>query len=391
MLMMIPLSYNLRNLWVRKTTSLAAAAGVALVVFVYAAVQMMQNGITDMLGQSGHANAAVVMSKGSDAELSSSVEKERIGLILDRPEVSRDAKGASIGTASIVVVMHVDKLGTTGIGNVTIRGVQENALAYFDSAKIVAGRAPAPGTNEVLVGKAIRGRFKGVDLGQSFELRKNRPVEVVGVFSANGSVLESEVWGDFDFMQAAFGRQGIASSVRVRLSDAAKFEAFETGIEQDKALGLEVMREDEFYKKQSNGLATFINIVGTLIAFFFSAGAMIGAMITMLGSIAGRRREIGTLRALGFSRLGILASFLFESVVLALAGGLIGVLAALVMGTVSFTMVNFVTWSEMVFRFTPNTGILVGSLIFSVIMGVIGGIYPAIRAALTSPIEAMRN
>jgi putative ABC transport system permease protein len=389
---MIPISYNLRNIWVRRTTSLAAVIGVGLVVFVYASVQMMQNGVRDLLGESGRIDNAVIVSKGSDAELSSTIEKERTGLIMEKPEVARDAQGKPVGTASVVVVMHLEKMGTTmGVSNVTIRGIEANALTFFDEVKVVEGRAPKPGTNEAMVGKAVAGRFKGVALNQSFELRKNRPVNVVGVFTAGGSALESEVWGDFDFMQAAFGRQGVASSVRVRLADPAKFEAFETGIESDKALGLDVMRETTFYEKQSNGVAMFIQVLGTVIAVFFSIGAMIGAAITMNGTIASRRREIGTLRALGFSRIGILFSFLLESSILSLAGGGVGVLAALFMGTVKFSMINFQTWSEMVFRFVPTVEILAQSLIFAVIMGLIGGLRPAIKAAFTSPIEAMRQ
>ncbi len=391
MLMLIPISYNLRNLVVRKVTTIATAVGIGLVVFVFAAVLMLSNGITRMLGETGSPDNAIVMSKGSDAEMSSTVEKQRIGLVLDKPEVARDAKGAPLGVAELVVVLTMNKVGTDGISNVSVRGVDANVMSFRPEVKIVSGRAAQPGTDEVIVGSKVAGRFQGLVLGQTFEMRKNRPASVVGIFSAAGSVYESEVWGDIDTLRAVFGRQGVASSMRVRLSSPSKFAAFEASIEQDKALGLEVLHETEYYEKQSQGMALFITVLGVIIAVFFSAGAMIGAMITMYGSIANRRREIGTLRALGFSRSGILFSFLIESTLLAVLGGVLGVLASLAMGAVSFSMVNFTTWSEVVFKFEPTLGIIFWSFAFAAVMGVLGGFMPAWRAAFTSPIEAMRT
>jgi putative ABC transport system permease protein len=391
MLLMIPLSYNLRNLTVRKVTTLATAFGIGLVVFVFASVMMLSNGIERMLGTTGRADTAIVLSKGSDAELSSTIEKEKVGLILDKPEVAHDAKGASMGVAELVVVLTMDKLGTTGISNVTVRGVDASTLTFRPEVKITAGRAARPGTEEVIVGAKVAGRFKGLKLGETFELRKNRPATVVGIFTAGGSVFETEVWGDIDTFRAIFNRPGVSSSMRVRLASASKFDAFKQSLESDKALLLDVQREDKYYEKQSEGLSAFINGLGYTIAIFFSLGAMIGAMITMYGSIATRRREIGTLRALGFSRAGILFSFLLESTVLALLGGVLGVIASMAMGAVSFSMVNFATWSEVIFRFEPTPGIVGGAFIFAAVMGIIGGFFPAVRAAMTSPIQAMRN
>jgi putative ABC transport system permease protein len=391
MLFMIPLSYNLRNLAVRKVTTAATAVGIGLVVFVFASVLMLSNGIDRMMGTSGRPDNAIILSKGSDAELSSTVEQEKVGLILEKPEVAHDGKGAPLGVAELVVVLTMDKLGTDGISNVTVRGVDPNTMAFRPEVKIIKGRPARPGTEEVIVGTKIAGRFKGLSLGQTFELRKNRPATVVGIFTADNSVFESEVWGDLDTFRAVFNRPGAASSMRVRLASASKFDAFKTEIESDKALLLDVQREDTYYEKQSEGLSMFINGLGITIAIFFSLGAMIGAMITMYGSIANRRREIGTLRALGFSRFGILISFLFESTVLALLGGLLGVLAAFAMGTVSFSMVNFATWSEIIFKFEPTPLIVLGSFFFAAGMGIIGGLAPAFRAAWTSPIQAMRN
>ena len=151
------------------------------------------------------------------------------------------------------------------------------------------------------------------------------------------------------------------------------------------------MRETDYLEKQSSGTATFISVLGTLISVFFAIGAMIGAMITMYAAVANRQREIGTLRALGFSRLSILSSFLLESVSLALVGGFVGALASMAMGLVKFSMMNFASWSEIVFRFEPTPQVIFTALLFAGAMGLFGGFFPALRAARVSPIQAMRG
>jgi putative ABC transport system permease protein len=257
--------------------------------------------------------------------------------------------------------------------------------------RIIEGRPAQPGTDEVIIGQSIRGRFKGMELGSSFELKKNRPVKVVGVFSAGGSSLESEVWSDVDTLRTSFGREGVVSSVTARLESPTQFDVFEAAIENDKQLGLDAQRETAYYEKQSEGTSIFITAIGAVIAVFFSIGAMIGAAITMYAAVAQRQREIGTLQALGFSRISVLGSFLLESVMLAGAGGVVGVVAALAMSQVKFSMMNFATWQEISFSFDPNPVILGGSLIFGGAMGVLGGFLPALRAARTSPLKAMRD
>lgn len=388
---MVPFAYNLRNLAVRKSTTVAAASGLALVVFVFSAVLMLSNGIEKTLGRSAKSDIAIVMRKGSDAELTSSIEEVQVGLVLAKREVAKQKSGQPDGVGEIMVVALMDKLGTDGVSNVQLRGVPDNVMEFRSDVKIVAGRRAQPGTDEVIVGKAILGRFKGLEIGQSFDLRKNRPVKVVGAFEDGGSSYESEVWGDLHTMRAAFGREGLVSAVRVRLASATQFDGFKTGIEQDQQLGLMVMREGEYYEKQSQGTSIFIKAMGIVIAVFFSVGAMIGAMITMHASIASRQREIGTLRALGFSRISILASFLFESITLALLGGLIGASASLLMGFVRFSTMNFATWSEIVFTFEPTPGIIIRSMVLATVMGLLGGFFPAVRAARMNPIVAMRG
>jgi len=213
----------------------------------------------------------------------------------------------------------------------------------------------------------------------------------VGVFSADRSSFESEIWGDLKSIQAILNRQGSVSSVTLRMKDPSAFEALRLRIENDPRLGLEVKREPTYYEEQSQNLSLFIKTVGLLIAVFFSVGAMIGAMITMYAQVAQRSREIGTLRALGFRARKILASFLLEAVLLSVVGGALGIVGALGMSFVRFSALNFQSFSEVVFHFTPTPQILIISLAFASLMGLFGGFLPAIRASRVSPAAAMRD
>jgi putative ABC transport system permease protein len=388
---MIPISYNLRSMAQRKATTGATIFGVGMVVWLFASAFMFNAGVNESLQGAGEPNNVLVLRKGSDAEMASGIEDPQIGTILARDEVAKlGANATAMGVGELVAVIAIDKKGTNGISNMTIRGVPSHVMQFRPEVKIVAGRPAKPGTNEVIVGSAIRGRFVGVDLGQSFELRKNRPAQVVGVFSANGKSYESEVWGDVDIVRNAFGREGVVSSVRARLSSPSKYDAFKAGVEADKTLGLEVMREADYYEKQAEGQSA-LGIIGIVIAILCSFGAMIGAAITMNAAVANRQREIGTLRALGFSRFTILISFVLETLILAGLGCIIGVLGAMLMSFASFGSMNMVTWSEVVIRFRPTGGIIIGSVFFAMVVGLIGGLIPAIRAALVSPLEAMRG
>lgn len=387
---MVPIKYNIRNLVVRKRTTAAAAFGLALVVFVFACALMLANGIEKTCGRTASPDVAIILRKGSDAELSSGIEDKHVNMVIAQAQ-QIGASRKPTGVGEVLVVILLDKVGVEGVSNVTVRGVPEDALAFRPTAKIIDGRAPNPGSDEVIVGQGIRGRFKGLDIGQTFDLKKNRPVKVVGVFADEGSAFESEVWVDVHVARQAFGREGYVSSVRVRLDSPSKFDAFKALVEQDRQLGLVVMREADFFEKQSQATAFILKLLGGMIAFFFSIGAMIGATITMNAQVAGRSREIGTLRALGFSKGSILFSFLIESLALAIAGGAIGAFASIAMKAVKITMLNAGTWSEMVFGFEPTPQIIGSAIFLSAFMGLVGGFLPAIRAARVSPVEAMRG
>jgi putative ABC transport system permease protein len=387
---MVPITYNVRSLMVRKTTTAATALGIGLVVFVMAASMMLSNGIRKTMSATGEPDHAIVIRKGSDAELSSSIDSPTAKLVMESAGVKKTDAGP-MAVAEVLMVIAMDKAGAPGqIGNVQVRGVPDNALAFRNNVAVVDGRPPQPGTDEVIIGSRIVGRFNGLKMGATFDLKKNRPVTVVGVFDANGSAFESEVWANIDTVRESFGRDNMVSSVTVQLESRTAYDAFAAQVESDKRLGLEVMREREYYEKASELTATFMSILGTAIAIFFSFGAILGALITMHGAVAQRQREIGTLRALGFSRLSIMFSFMLEAVMLSLIGGVLGCVAAACMGFVEFSMMNFATWSEIVFKFEPSGKILLIALFFGGFMGVVGGFLPALRAARTSPIKAMR-
>jgi putative ABC transport system permease protein len=384
---MVPVQYNARSLLVRKITTLATALGVALVVFVFAAALMLSEGASRAFAVAGRPDTVVIVRKGSDAELSSAIGNEYLALFRGPAQVSQ--AGGVIG--EVVVVVIGEHTNGSGSSNVLVRGTPPEGLAFRPEVKIIRGRAPRPGTNEVIVGSAIAGRFKGLSEGQTIDLRHNRPLSVVGVFSAAGSSYESEVWGDLDYIRNALGRTAMVSSARVRLNSPSDFDAYRQLIETDKRFSMKVMRESDFFEKQSQGTATFLRIAGTVMAVLFSLAAMLGAAITMNGAVAHRAREIGTLRALGFSRRSILVSFLIEAIVLAVIGGVIGSALVLLLSFVKFPIINFQTFSEIVVSFQATPAVFTKALIFSGVMGLIGGLVPAIRAARVSPIEAMRG
>lgn len=390
---MIPISYNVRSLLVRKATTFATGFGIALVVFVLASAFMLGLGIEKTMVGAGRKDNAIVIRKGSDTEMASSIEVKALGIIAAAPGVKRNAAGRSLASPEVVIVIAQDRLGGEAgqVSNVLVRGVSETATQVRSEVRLIEGAPPKPGTNEVMIGKGLVGRFRGMQIGESFDLRKNRPVKVVGIFEAGGSSFESEVWADLDQARSSFGREGLASSVTVQLESASKFDAFKATMESDKQLGLETLTEAGYYEKQSNGTAMFIKIMGVIIVFFLSLGGMIGALITMQAAVAQRKREIGTLRALGFSRGSILFSFLMESAVLALVGGVVGVVAALGISSLKISMMNFATWQEVVFAFDPNPVLLLGAVAAGGLMGVLGGFFPALKAASVSPVEAMRG
>jgi ABC-type antimicrobial peptide transport system permease subunit len=291
-----------------------------------------------------------------------------------------------------VVLISLRKRNSSGNpdkpSNVVIRGIDQRGLVLRPQVKLSAGRMFRPGASEIVAGASIAKRFAGAGIGEKLRFGQ-REWTVVGLFDAGNSGFDSEIWGDADQLMQAFRRNGYSSMV-LRLADSTLFERFKQDIESDQRLTLEAKREQTFYSDQSRALSTFISILGLTLSIIFSIGAMIGAAITMYASVANRTGEIGTLRALGYQRRNILAAFLAESMLLAVAGGAVGLGFASFMQFLSFSTTNFQSFSELAFGFRLNGAIVAKTLLFSLVMGFIGGFLPAVRAARMKIVDALR-
>ena len=386
--MAIPLSYVVRNLAVRKVTTALTASGLALVVYVFATVLMLDAGLRQTLVDTGSPENALVIRRGAETEVQSGVERAQADVVESQPEVALGSGGERLMSKETVVLISLNKRATEKPSNVVIRGVGPQGLALRPQVRLVEGRMFRPGTSEIIAGRAIGQRFAGAGIGETLRFGM-RDWTVVGQFDAGHSGFNSEIWGDADQLIQAF-RRNAYSSVIFRLTDAEGLDAVKARLESDPRLTVELKRESIFYAEQSEQLSTFIRYLGVTLSIIFSSGATIGAMITMYASVANRTGEIGTLRALGFRRASILWAFLLESLLLGLLGGILGVALASLMQWVSFSTMNFQTFSELAFSFTLTGKIVVESLIFSLIMGLAGGFLPAIRAARLKIVDSLR-
>ena len=276
------------------------------------------------------------------------------------------------------------------MGNVTVRGVSPEALELRPAVQLTEGRMFAFGSREVIVGSSISSRFRGAKLGQTLKIGGDEWT-IAGIFEADGSGFESEVWGDAEQVMQTLNRLSTFSSMTVRLNHKGDFDALQDAMDRDRRFQqIRIEREKEYYERQSQLMATFIRILGLVVTIIFSAGAMIGAMITMYASVANRTVEIGTLRALGFKRRSVLATFLLESIFLSLVGGLVGLAIASGLQFFTISTINFGTFAELAFSFSLSLDIALWALAFSLIMGVIGGFLPAARAARLDIVTALR-
>lgn len=386
--MAVPLSYIARNLLARRLTTVLTAGGMALVVYVFATVLMLAAGLEQTLVSTGQDDNVVVIRRGSQTEVQSGVDRLQAGIVESLPDIAIDQDGHRMLSRETVVLINLPKRSTGKSANVVIRGVTPVGLALRPQVKLVEGRAFRPGTAEIVVGRAVAGGFQGAGLGETLRFA-SRDWTVVGVFDAGHTAFDSEIWGDAEQMLQAFRRTAYSSLV-FRLVDPDRFDAVKATLENDPRLTVEAKRETRFYADQSQALATFISYLGTSISIIFSIGAIIGATITMYASVAARVGEIGTLRALGFSRTAILTAFLGEALLLGLVGGVAGLLAASFMQAITFSTTNFQTFAEIAFNFTLTPRIVMASLAFALAMGFVGGFLPAARAARMKIVDALR-
>ncbi|MDE2483752.1 MAG: ABC transporter permease [candidate division NC10 bacterium] len=386
--MPIPIAYSVRNLWARKFTTALTAGGMALVVFVFAAVMMLDAGLKKTLVATGQPDNILVTRRSSGTEIQSGVARAQAAIIESQPEIAIGPGGVRMASKEVVVLITQPKRSTGVLTNVTVRGVGAQGLAIRPQVQVTAGRMFRPDSTEITVGRSIAERFDGTGIGERLRFG-GRDWTVVGVFDAGGSAFDSEVWGDGEQMIQAFRRTAF-SSVAARLADPSQFEALKRRLEADPRLTLDVKRERTFYEEQSQVMSNFISYLGLTLSVIFSVGAMIGAMITMYAAVATRTSEIGALRVLGFRRSSILVAFLAEALFLGLVGWAVGLACASAMQLVQISTMNWQSFSELAFRFTLTLEIVGKSLVFALTMGLLGGFLPAVRAARLKIVDALR-
>jgi len=384
----IPLAYSVRNLWTRRLTTALTAGGMALVVFVFAAVLMLDAGLRSALVATGQPDNILVTRRASGTEIQSGIERNQAAIVETQPEIAIGPGGARLVSKETVVLIAQPKRDTGVATNITVRGLGEEGPRLRPQVRIKAGRMFRRGTTEIVVGASIAERFDGTGIGERLRFG-GREWTVVGVFDGAGSGFDSEVWGDGEQMMQSF-RRNAYSTVVARLADPASFDALKARLEADPRLTLDVKRERRFYEEQSEVLSNFIRILGLTLSVIFSVGAMIGAMITMYASVANRTAEIGSLRALGFRRGAILVAFLVEAVSLALLGWVVGLAAAMLMTLVRISTMNWQSFAELAFSFTLTPEIVAQSFAFALAMGLAGGVLPALRAARLKIVDALR-
>jgi len=386
--MKIPFSYIFRNLWTRKITTLLTAGGMALVVFVFAAVLMLDAGLRKTLVSTGSLDNAIFLRQSAQTEIQSAVYRDQASLLETMREVARGADGTPLVSKETLVLTQIPKKGSDKPQNVVVRGLPALGIQLRPQVHIVDGRWFRTGTSEIVVGRSIAEGFDGVEIGQRLRFAQ-REWTVVGTFDGGKSGFDSEIWGDVEQMMQALRRTAY-SSVIVRLNDRSAYTSLEDDIKADQRLILDVKREPEFYAEQSKQLSTFISILGLTLSIIFSIGAMIGAMITMYAAVSNRTTEIGTLRALGFRRSSILVAFLLESVLLAIVGGVAGLTLASFLQAFTITTMNWQSFSQLAFGFDLTARIVVVTLAFSVVMGLVGGFLPSVRAARLEIVDSLR-
>lgn len=386
--MALPITYNVRNVRVRWQLTLLAVVGIALVVTTIVFLTAMASGFSLALRATGRDDNAMVVQKGANAELTSGIGRNAAQVLLVDPRIARDEQGRPLSSPEILVVASYPRKADGADVNVSVRGVTPRAFEVRGGLRIVAGRQVQPGLPEVIVGERVRERY-GFEVGSKVSLQ-NKPWEVVGVFASEGSGFESEIWGDLETMAEPLRRTGGYQAIVVRLADPSTFEAFKNAWENDPQVQVSVSRERAFYEAQAGPIAGALLGLAGFVGIVMGVGAVFGAMNTMYGIVASRTREIGTLRALGFSRRAILASFLTEAAILAAFGGALGCLLALPANGISGAT-NSANFSEIAFAFRVTPPTLFAGMVFAVMMGIVGGLLPALRAARLPITTALRE
>lgn len=382
--------FGMRSLPQRKGSSAAAVLGIMGVVAVMVGVLSIAQGVLKTMESSVGDTNAIVLRSGADSEMMSGLGGEEARIISEAPGIARDASGA-LASPELFVIINLPMRSTGTDANVPMRGVQAAAIAVRDRFKLVEGRMFEWGLNEVIVGTGAKQQYSGLDIGSSIEVGDEQ-WPVVGVFEAGGGLSESEIWVDAAVLQPAYRRGNSYQSVYVKLNSRDAFDEFKDSLTSDPRLNVKPMREAEYYDSQSTTVYNLITGLGTIIAVIMGLGAIFGALNTMYTAVSSRTREIATLRALGFRSGPVVISVVTESLLLALAGGLIGAgLAWLAFDGFRAATLNWASFSAITFAFDVNIKLLAQGIIFAMLIGLIGGLFPAIRAARQPVAQALRE
>jgi putative ABC transport system permease protein len=381
---------NLRNLPLRLASSAVAIVGVGAVVLVFAAVLSMATGLERTMLSAGTDDTAVIMRKGSTSELNSGLSNEQTLIVANAPGVLKNGD-TTVMSAELYVVVDVKKQSSQSDANVPFRGIQAGAFDVRQNVRIANGRMFEEGKNEIIVGAAAQSEFVGLGVGETIRFGQGEWT-IVGTFEAGGSVSESELWTDVRVLQAAYRRGNSFQSVRVKLESPESIETLRQALEADPRIDTDVMTERDYYSSQSQGLVSFIKLLGYPLTILMAVGAIFGALNSMYSSVSVRGKEIATLRALGFGPIAVLCSTVIESVFLALAGGVLGgLMAFLIFNGFQVSTLNGPSFSQVVFDFAVTPELLGQGMRAALIIGVVGGLFPAIRAARLPVAKALRE
>ncbi len=389
--MAVPLMYNLRSIQVRWASTAVAVLGIAGAVAVFVAVLSLARGFELTLVESGSPRNALVRRAGSSAEMESVVTLEQSRIIADAPGVARDPSGRPLVSAEVVAIGAFRHRASASEALAQVRGVSEEALKVRDNLRVSEGRFLKPGLAELVVGKNAASMYEGFSLGDSPRFG-GRTWKVVGILDASGSAFDSEVWADARVLNQTFKRpENVFQSVTVRLEDPGALPAFEKTLRDDPRLTVQVDREDRYYAKQSRVVSTLIRVLGYLVASVMAVGALFAALNTLYSALAARTREVAVLRALGFSPREVVLSWLFEALVIALLGGVLGDLLVVPLNGLTTSTINWQTFSQIAFAFRVTPDLLLRGLLFALAMGLLGGLPPAFRAARIPVAAALRE
>jgi putative ABC transport system permease protein len=389
--MAIPFQYNIRSIIVRWSSTIVAVVSIAGVVAVLIAVLALAHGFQQTLVGSGSPQNAIILKDGATSEMMSILPLDQIKILQDVAGIARDKDGKAIMTSEIVVVAAFTMKTTGTDANAQVRGVSQDVLKVRNNIKIVKGRFLTPGLNELVVGTRVSQLYSGLDLNSTISFG-GTTWTVVGIFDAGGSAFDSETWCDASNLIQTYKRQqNEFQSVTVRLTSEDAFDALKNTVSVDPRLTMSVSREIDYYAKQSEGLTKLIKVLGFLVASVMAVGAIFGAINTMYSAVSTRSVEIATLRALGFRGRHIIISFVTESVLISLIGGLIGILLVIPVNHQTASTMNWQTFSQVSFSFLITPAFMVEGLVFAAFMGFIGGLFPAVRAARLPIAPALRG